>query len=383
MSDRLRPLARLLVESVTGATGPLPAGVADEAADRVLAAGELHRVRPAIRRRVLAAPDAPPQWRAPLDRAHLDQVLRQLRAGSDVGVIAGILDGAGMAWAVSKGPVLADAVWPHSIMREFADLDVFVHPARFGEALALLESGGFALVDRNWPEIARQNRAELALRGPSGLAIDLHWGTVVTPRARRSFPVDLATLLSRVRPVALATGVCVPAFAPADLLVHVAFHAAQSGANRLAWLGDVLYCALQPDLDWDAVAHVCGTTGMSAGIGLVLARTERVFDRRLPLPGALRREADDTAWARRARGVDVRSPFPGLPGDAALGGTYYSSARSSLPASVAAAVRTSIEVRVIESRVRRRGVERNPLDDDVPDAAARASYLGAIAAGTA
>lgn len=189
MTPGLRPLAQLLVESVTAASGPLPAGVEDLSADALMAAGFLHQVRPALRRRVAAAPVVPDEWGPAFEIARRGQLFRQVRAMHDLRLCVDGFQGAGVRWAVAKGPVLANTVWPHPDMREFSDLDVLVHPADFGMALATLEDLGATYVDRNWPEILRQGRAELALRGrPVSPSICIGMWRSRGPRVDRSLP---------------------------------------------------------------------------------------------------------------------------------------------------------------------------------------------------
>lgn len=371
-------LSALLVESVLGRSGPLPDGADTVPPEALVAAANAHRVTPAVRRRVDAAPDSPPVWKPILDAMRHRQLMVHMAAMSDLGAVSDAFAAAGIRWAVAKGPVLADALWPEPDMREYSDLDVFVHPSDLSIALHELDRAGFALVDRNWPELARSGRAEVALRGRTGLGLDLHWNIVVSPRSRRAFPISLAEMLDRSRRVRFGTGLEAATFDPTDSLLHVTFHASQSGANRLVWLGDVHYAAMA-DVDWDAFAWRARAARMTPAVAMVLARAERVLGTRYPLPDDVRAAAERTLWARWAARDDRARLFPWLPGDTATSGRLYESARRSVQASVLAALRSSIEVRVTEARVRRDGRDHNPLDDDVPDDTAKAEYLAAAA----
>lgn len=377
MSDPLRPIARLLVESVYGHTGPLPEALGDVSVSYLTAAGQFHRLRPALRRR-LRSSDAPEQLLMPLEMARHAQLMRQMRAGHDLALIVAAF-GTQVRWATAKGPVLTDVVWPHPDMREYTDVDVFVHPSDFASALTRLEAAGFTYVDRNWPEIMRLGRAELAMQGPSGFPLDLHWDINVSRRARRAFKSNLPAMLGRLRQVRTGTGVPVPTFDATDSLIHLAHHAAQSGANRLVWIGDVLHASRSQDVDWSALSRRTLEAGMTTTVGIVLARAERTFSVTLPLPQALRRQADRSISGRIASTRDARFPFPALPGDPRMSGAEYSSARRDSLRSLAAAIKQWVEVRVTESRVRRRGPDTNPLDIDVSDSAARTAYLNMVA----
>ncbi|TQO23460.1 nucleotidyltransferase family protein [Paramicrobacterium agarici] len=375
MSTLRRPLATLLVESAAGDRSGehLPANLD---ARQLLKAGRMHRVLPALRRRLHGCPEAS-EWMPILDAQRHQQLLRHMQAGHDLGRVARAFATAGVRWAVSKGPVLSDTVWPHPDMREYTDVDVFVHPADFAAALASLEASGFCLVDRNWPEMRRLSRAEMAMSGPSGFPLDLHWDIAVTPRARSTFRIDLPEMLERTELTPLGTGVTVPVFDPADLLLHVAFHAAQNGANRLVWIADVLHAALNPAVDWQRFAADALRTRVATPVSMVLERVERTFDVVLPTPPRLRSVAASLP-GRAARMRDASRPFPGLPDDPGLSGLEFSSARDSALGSLGSALWQWADVRRIEARVRRRGPDINPLDFDIPDAAARRAYLSTV-----
>lgn len=371
----LRPLAQLLVESVLDTSGPLPDGIENVSLEEALRAGFDHRVRPALLRRLQAAEGAPANWREILELTRHKQLLVQLQAAHDMHLVATTFEKHGIRWAVAKGPVLAQVVWPHPDMREFGDLDLFVHPEDFASGLNLLEAVGATYVDRNWPEIQRQERAELALRGPSGFPIDLHWHVLASPRARRSFRADLPELLERAKHVELGGGLTVPTFDASDTVVHLAHHAAQSAANRLVWLADILYASRHPDVDWNAVSDRALSGRMGITVGVVLSRVERTLGVEFPLPAALRRCAERSLCARIAVNRDGRHPFPQLPSDRSSSGIEYKAARANDALSFLAATGLWLGVRRTEWRIKHHGPDSNPLDVDVPDAAARAAYL--------
>ncbi|WP_299087631.1 nucleotidyltransferase family protein [Microbacterium aurum] len=373
----LRPLAQLLLEAVNGTQGALPDGAAQVALTDVMAAAALHRVRPALRNRVAAAPDAPQDWLAPFETVRHQNLFTHMRAHHDLRTAAQLLDAADVRWLVAKGPVLSDLAWPRSDMREYGDVDLFLHPSDFKRGVEALESHGFSLVDRNWPEMVRLSRSELAMRGPSGVPFDVHWDLTGSRQERQRLSLDLASMIERSHPVILGPGYRVPTFEPTDTLLHVSLHAAQSGANRLVWLADTRFAAALDGVDWSEVDRRSSAMRSTAMIGLVLARTERVFGRRLPAGPVVRRRMN-SLWASLAARRDRQRPFPGLPGDRALGGILYSSARDNAASAAAAAVRSGIEVRRLQSRAHDPLAAHNPLDDDVPDARAREHYMATV-----
>lgn len=378
MKVRRSPLATLLVHSAEGASGPLPTQVWQMSVPEVLANGRFHRMRPAVHRRLATAPDAPADLLTALRAARRGQVVRQLQAAHDLSVIASLL-AESVRWAVAKGPILSNTVWPHPDMREYSDLDVFVDPADFETALRLLEHGGFRYVDRNWPEIRRAARAELAMVGPSGFPLDLHWDIAVSPSARREFRPDLPGMLMRRGEVSLGSGMDLPTFDPTDSVLHLAHHAAQSGGNRLVWSADILHAARHDGVDWGRLAEQAAKGGMGITVGTMLERVERTFGVELPLPESFRRRASRSVPGQIALMRERRHPFPALIGDNARSGAEFSSARRNSRRSVAAALVQSFEVRLTEARVRRHGPDVNPLDKDVPDAHAKRAYLAMVA----
>ncbi|GAB3611853.1 nucleotidyltransferase family protein [Humibacter ginsengisoli] len=379
MSPDLRPLSRLLIESAAACDGPLPVDVAKANLGELIRAGSLHRINPAIWRRIAERQGVPPEWSERLKATRQQQIFRHLQALHDLGAIVPAFEARGVRWAVAKGPVLADVVWPHPDMREYTDLDVFVHPADFAIALETLERLQFVLVDRNWPEIHRLGRAELAMRGPSGFPLDLHWDIAVALRSRRAFPTDLPGMLSRRRSVSMGNGLEVPTLDPTDTVLHTAYHAAQAGANRLMWIADIHYAARASGVDWEAFDIRAAQANMTTMAAVVLGRVERTFGERFPVSESLRHTMQRSLAGRIAAYRESRHPFPGLPGDSSLSGTEYSSARDSAALTAFTVLAQWVEVRQIEARVRRQGTMPNPLDEDIPDMDARREYLSAVA----
>ncbi len=380
----LRPLARLLVDAATAR----PPAVTDELLEvdlkQVLEAGALHRVTPALARALAPTTAAPERWIAALGAARQTQTLRHLRAVEDLKVTGAALDDAGIPWVVAKGPVLASVVWPSPDMREYYDLDLFVGAEHFARAIEVVEGSGGEQLDRNWPELRRTMRAEIAMRARHGTHLDLHWHVAVPERLRRSFPVDVPGMLRRARRVQIAPGVTVPTFDAVDTVHHVAFHAAQDGANRLMWLADVRYAADDPGFDWDELAARAATARTTTPVALVLDRAARTVGLDLPAGSAFDR-ARHGAWGALARRRDREHPFPGLPGDQRLGGNVYGAARPGLAESAVCFAAYSLRARRTGRRHRRSGVPdgavERPLQRDVADPAARSAYFDRLRAG--
>lgn len=374
----VRPLARLLIESVTGQHGPL-GEVSGFPSHAVLHAGSQHRVTPALHRRMKSADDAPAQWVEHLAAHRHLQLMRHMQAGVDLAGTSRVFAALEVPWTVAKGPVAADHLWPAPDMREYYDLDIFVPARHFETAFSGLLDAGFTLTDRNWPELLRTARAEIALAGPAGTHVDLHWDVAVTPELRRAFRVDLPSMIERARRVRLASGV-VSTFDPADTTHHLLFHAAQAGANRLMWIGDVHYSLQSADFDPDEFLRRVGTTSTTAPTAMVLGRVHRVFG---SVPPRIRAGLPAGLWGVLADRRDARYPFPGLPEDPHQGGHLYSSARSSVSASAGLLVTRMQQARRTEREERAKRPHEfadRILWRDVPDASARRAYLDQVRA---
>jgi hypothetical protein len=371
----LRPLARLLLDAVRGDAGEsCPPGLRDTSPAEVVTAGRLHRVTPAIERVTRRWPDEPRGWRPALERAKHDQLMRHLRATADVRHLGDVLDDAGIPWVVTKGPVLAGALWPAPNMREYFDVDLVVAPDRFADALALLGGRGVDLLDRNWPEIRRAGRAELAMRTAAGTPLDLHWHIAVPGEVRRDFPFDVGAMLARRRRVSVG-GVETWTFDEVDTLVHLAFHAAQAGANRLMWLADLRFALEHDGTDVAELERRSRQAGAWLPVRAVLDRVDRV----LGLPAGSSPSGPAPTWVRLTRLRDARTPFPGLPGDASLGGNEYGAARRGVLDSGARLVRRHLAARRSGRRHDAGLDEVRPLQRDVPDDAARRAYFADVA----
>jgi hypothetical protein len=376
MSTELRPLARLLVDSVrqTGSDRLGPELTALPAVD-VLRAAALHRVTPAVAHRVAGCVDAPEEWQGPLQGARHAQLMRLLRAREELRLMGGALDDAGIGWVAIKGPVAADTSWPRPDLREFYDLDLLVDPARFTDALAVLRGAGATEVDRNWPLLAQTMRAEIGMLGPYGTPLDVHWDIAVPPKLRRAFRIDVPGMLARRRQVVLGDGRPAWALDPADTVLHLAFHAAQAGLSRLLWSADVAFAAgrLEHD-DWTALVERAEAARIEVPVALTLRRSASLFsalqvDPRASAPAR-------RLWGRLVAARDAAVPFPGLPGDEHLGGTLYASARRGLPASLANALADRVRLRWIERRAERaHETESEALERDVTDDRAQQRYL--------
>lgn len=175
---------------------------------------------------------------APYAAARTDALVLNMLALSACRWLGEVLGAAGVDYVVVKGPVLSELAYPRPDLRPYGDLDVLVGRSVIRSAVEALLAAGAVLVDRNWPLATAQQRAELSLRTPTGVALDLHWHLVNHPAERARFRLNPEEMLER-RVHRTLGGVVVPCLDDEDQLLHLALHAVLSGGHLLQWTVDV------------------------------------------------------------------------------------------------------------------------------------------------
>lgn len=276
-------------------------------------------------------------------------------------------------WAVIKGPVVAERLWPRPQHRQYHDLDVLVSRRDFATVVELLEVEA-RLLDRNWPLVYEQGRSQLSFRLPHGTLLDLHWDVVHERDSRASLRLMPQDLLDRAVPT-VVLGVDVKTFDPADTVLHLAYHAASSGAHRLVWLRDVQLAASAVP-DWNVLAARSRATKTDVLVAAILGRVRRVLGSTAAPPVML--GPAHAWWVSLGAAVDQRYPAPYL-GAGRTGQTYYRSLRDSPARSAARLLGTLAEHSPGRTAEIRAG-QNNPLHQNVPDLSARRRYLSSLTA---
>lgn len=174
----------------------------------------------------------------PLEHAVHAAQTRHLRSVTDLVVVVDALDRVAVDVLVAKGPSLVATSYAGPHLRSYVDLDLLVRPGDLKTAVRALEGAGCTVLDANWP-LLRENRVqELRLEGPSGGAIDLHWSLSSGGSPDENTAPPAAVLLNRSSWLD-DPNIRFRGLSPADLVVHVAVHAAGSGGHRLVWLADL------------------------------------------------------------------------------------------------------------------------------------------------
>lgn len=361
-------VAEVLVRSLSGAEisaddlGGVAPGAVHEAAS-------WHRIAPAVFLALSQVTDNA-ELLGPLEAAHNQQLMRQLRSLADLRTAGQALTAAGVGWALLKGAAIAQR-WPRPDMREYYDLDLLVDRRRFAAALDALVGAGSRLVDRNWPLVREQVRAELTLQLPFGTGLDLHWDLVNEASLRREFTFPTEELLDRAS-VVMVGSTEAPVLDPVDTLLHLGYHTTLSGGYRLLWLMDMA-SACSNELDWAVVYTRARAWGVELPLRLALDRAARLF----PLPTEATRPGTRCGvWRTIAAAADHIVPLPSVPGGRSTARIVYQNARSSTIRSLAPTLRDALRRRTPTP------VQANPLHLAVPDTAARAEYLAAVQAPT-
>jgi hypothetical protein len=167
----------------------------------------------------------------------------------------GVLGAAGVRPVVLRGAALAETVYPEPVLRHCHDLDLWVTEHELPRAGDALAASGYACAQQSGTA-ARS----LVLRHRSGVDVQLH--TALFRLGYYEPPLD--EMRERGRPCEVA-GTPAWELSPADALLHVCGHAAESGSREnLCWAADAWFLITRSaDLDWGLVAD-CALRGRLA-----------------------------------------------------------------------------------------------------------------------
>jgi hypothetical protein len=232
-----------------------------------------HRLAAYANVRLAGLAAVPGEVRDELTAAGARAMGHHLKTVADLRRLAGALDD--LPWVTFKGPVVAATLYARPDMRVYGDLDVLVDPAHFGEAVERLEDASFVLYDANWPMLRREMLGEVHLVAPGGTLVDFHWHLVNIRRERERVALSTAAALARRRDVVVSGGT-VPTLSAEDTLVHLCWHAAAGGGDRLGWLLDIAAALAAPGLDPDVLARRAVETRTRRAVAVMLSRARLV-----------------------------------------------------------------------------------------------------------
>ncbi len=264
-----------------------------------------HRVQGMLHSRLVQLERLDPTVRAALHPDYLSGVVTNMRLTQELHRTASLLEELGVAWLSFKGPVLAETAYTRPELRVYGDVDVLVDVHDLEGVLDALHDSGAYLYSEPWSELERTRRAQLSVVTSHELPLDLHWNVFNAPATRSAFPVSTTELLRRRQPVTVA-GRQVWGLDPADALVHLAAHGAQSGADQLVWSMD-LHMAARRVLDWNDVVRTARRQRLQLVCAVMLHRSQVLLW--TPLPAGLLDELSGAKmWRSMMAGLDCRRP---------------------------------------------------------------------------
>jgi hypothetical protein len=224
----------------------------------------------------------------------LSNRVNHVRIGRDLQYLAGVLAPLRAPWLVVKGPAVAATLYTPPEQRAAGDIDVLIGPDDFEAAVVALEHAGHPVDDANWPLVRRMTAGQLHFVLPLGTVLDLHWHLLYRADERRRFPLTTGEVLARRRTIAIG-GTEVDTLDRVDTLVHLCFHAANEGADRLGWISDIARAAAKIELsEWDDVVARTIAWEMQLPVGTVLQRAARQLG--APVPSWVRARLAPRPW---------------------------------------------------------------------------------------
>ena len=274
--------------------------------DGVVDAARYHRVVGWVYRALRDVPGADESVVDRLRGLHRAAARSHLRVTAALATTAEALDGAGVRWLVFKGPVLSECVYRVPEMRLYRDLDLLVARADFGTSLRALEGAGATLLDHNWPLIRRDGYGELNLVERFGTPLDLHWQLLFSRELRDRFPIPVDDVIDRSEEVTVR-GRAVRTLDPTDSLLHLAFHAALNGGDRLIWLKDLEQSIAHRSPDWDTFVERAHRWRVQVLVALMLERAQRSVGANVP-DGVVEALTPQRGWRALTAGADRLFP---------------------------------------------------------------------------
>lgn len=228
-----------------------------------------------------------------------------------------------------KGAALAESVYGDVALRQFSDLDIFIHREDVAKVSDLLRRRDY----RKEHELTSAREAvfikieceHLFIRDEGRVYLDLHWGFAPT---YFPFKLDSETMWRRLCSVHLEKTHAL-SFAPEDLLLILCVNAGKESWKHLSSLCDIAeLIRANPNLDWEMIARQAkeaGTRRMLL-VSLLLANellgaelpeqiTQAITKERLVRPLASKIKRELFRNVRDARGVSrVLKPAKALDG---------------------------------------------------------------------
>jgi hypothetical protein len=198
-----------------------------------------------------------------------------------------------------KGPALASILHGDFAQRQFADIDLLVHPSDVRKSkAALVELGyisGCALTDRQEESYIRSGY-EFAFDLPDARnVLELKWR--ILPRFY-SIEFDVVGFFDRSVTVEIG-GHSVQTLSPEDLLLVLCVHAAKHAWSELSLLWDISRLIQSQPINWDRVREQAGRLGVCRILDMNLALARNLLGMASPLSQKVEMEPTTIRAVRR------------------------------------------------------------------------------------
>lgn len=181
-----------------------------------------------------------------------------------------------------KGPLLAQAAYRSIAMRQFADLDLLVHPGDLPRSIALLTGLGYMPpAELAWlsPSALLQWTGEMSYVSTQGTTVDLHWK--LTP-GHHTVQLDPKFLWRNMTSIRLGGGSDLPSLTPEALLLLLAVHGAKHCWESIGWLADIAWLLdANPNFDWKLELDLAAESGCQRPLSLAASLAEMIFGARV------------------------------------------------------------------------------------------------------
>lgn len=294
-------------------------------AEEVVTASAYHGILPMLWDASVRVDGVPEALRETARHFYLPLVARDLRLVNLLWTVDTALTGAGVPYAVYKGPAVA-RLSPRPALRMFSDLDVLISRSDVDRADAALRS---ADLTGGWHAVPDGYAETMYSQGPSGV-VDVHWHVMREAQVRSAFSLDTASMLARARRVPLYDGSAV-VLDDVDLLIAVATHACFDGAYRLGWLVDVAQILRAPSFSIEELRRRCAQTKASLPVQVVLDRAVRALE----VPAAAL-PLDSGTWRKMLSRLSAARPVERTFRQAGRGGLVFRATRATSGRSAAA-----------------------------------------------
>ncbi len=258
----------------------------------LVAAATRHAVLPLLARYITDFPSGAPSSVIDSLRTKSDETaIRNLAMAAHLAELLAGLAGHGIEAMPIKGPALALSAYGNLALREFADLDVIVHPSDLPGARSALAKWGYEPVvslGTGGESALLRSDHHLPLADPEGRVVELHWA-LDRGLVRRS--MGEAWIWRNARSVRILGGRAIPALSWSSLLVYLCVHGAKHSWARLGWLVDVArVLGAAPRGELDEAARLATAAGASRRLELGVDLACELLG--APLPTSLRWKRD-------------------------------------------------------------------------------------------